>query len=227
MQLFRFLFCFWLAVVLTACSTQYSLLSRVVLELNSQSGVAGGDSHLPAKPDLRYRYLRVDVSGKKPAMLVLAFEEPHPLGSVEVWYSNAGQVIKTLHGRIISTHGLETNWLNVQLPFLPVQWLPLKLGQVEYQRVRDQMPGYQYQVSDTVFIKPLQNIPSIDLPGHNLQKHASHFRWFEETSNANLPNSYYAWGVHRGQYTVVYSEQCLSVGFCLKLQRWPVQEEPF
>jgi hypothetical protein len=41
----------------------------------------------------------------------------------------------------------------------------------------------------------------------------------------SLPEARFAWGRHRGLWTVVQSEQCLAPDFCLKLQRWPVQEE--
>ena len=217
----------WLATFfLASCSTQYSLLPKVIHELKSQAGVTGGDAHIPLKPDLAYRYLRVDVDGRKPALMVLAFEESDPFGSIEVWYSASGQVIKTQQGRIVATSGLQTNWNRVKYSGLEPEWLPKSGSAVQYQRVRDEMPGYKYGLTDSVKLQSLPEFPAIDLPKALTYEQASRFKWFRETSSGGLPNAWYAQGLHRGLTTVVYSEQCLSVKFCLKLLRWPIQENP-
>ena len=39
-----------------------------------------------------------------------------------------------------------------------------------------------------------------------------------------LPDAWFAWGKHLGVNQIVYSEQCITPDFCLKLQRWPLLE---
>jgi hypothetical protein len=59
---------------------------------------------------------------------------------------------------------------------------------------------------------------------------AGHYAWFKETAvpqgtqNGATLTNWYAWGLHLGQQRVVYSEQCLKPDFCVRMQRWPVQE---
>jgi hypothetical protein len=216
-----------LVVMLQACATKYSLLTRVIDELQSQAGVTGGDAHIPAKPDLAYRYLRVDIEGRKTALMVLAFEEAHPNGAIEVWYSASGQVIKMQNSRVIATSGLETDWLRVQYSPQAPEWSQLSNQPTQYSRLRDEMPGYRYAVADALQLSAVQGVPAIRLPQSLPPATAQSYRWFQERSSSTLPPAWYAWGVHRGQATVVYSEQCLSAQLCLKLQRWPLQEAPF
>ena len=214
-------------VLLSACSSRFSLLSRVVDELQSQAGVTGGDAHIPSKPNLAYRYLRVDIEGRKTALMVLAFEEAHPNGAIEVWYSAGGQVIKMQNSRVIATSGLATDWLRVQYSPQAPEWAQLSDQSTHYTRLRDEMPGYHYAVADTLQLKAVQGVPAIRLPQSLPPAKALSYRWFQERSSSTLPLAWYAYGMHRGQMTVVYSEQCLSAQLCLKFQRWPVQEAPF
>ena len=79
--------------------------------------------------------------------------------------------------------------------------------------------------------------PASNLPASVHPDMAARYAWFEETAlptnglggalsaaASALSASRFAWGLHLGQPTVVYSEQCLAPGVCLRMQRWPVQD---
>ena len=183
---------------------------------------------LPAKPNPLYRYLRIEAAGRAPALLVLGYVDAHPQGDIEVWYSAKNEVIKTQNGRIVGTTGLEVDWRAVRFPSAPPAWAAVPLQGGVYQRLRDEMPGHRYAVSDRMELKPWLGLPPISLPISLPVEPANAYRWFRETALSStdppLPPAWFAWGQHWGQTAVVYSEQCLSATFCLKLQRWPVQE---
>ena len=225
MKLFLMVLCI---VCLQACTTQYSLLPRVVGALQTRSVVPGDDGHIPTAPNLAYRYMRVDIEGRTTALMVLAFEDVTPSGAVEVWYSASGQMIKTRNSRVIATSGLDVNWVKVVYqPSIP-PWNISNGHSVEYTRQRDEMPGYRFAIVDQLKLVSVNKVPDITLPQSLPPNKASTYQWFQESGTPShasaLPPSWYAWGMHRGQATVVYSEQCLSSTFCLKLQRWPVQD---
>lgn len=188
---------------------------------------SGSQTTLPAQPNPAYRYLRVEVAGHPPALLVLGYIDAHPQGEIEVWYSSQREVIKTQNGRIVGTAGLETDWRAVQFPSAPPPWAEMPADGAVYQRLHDEMPGHRYGITDSVEIKSWDGAPPIVLPHSLPAKQALSYRWFRETTlNSTappLPPAWFAWSEHQGQATVVYSEQCLSRTFCLKLQRWPLQ----
>lgn len=180
------------------------------------------------KADPRFDFLRVDVSNRSAAVLILGSVEAHPGGEVKVWYSGLREVIKTQNGRIIGTYGLEVDWFNVVWSPMPPAWSAVGSQEIYFQRVHDEMPGYRYAVSDQVELKRWHGVPPIKLPVSLPPELAAKLTWFSETSVSSthqaLPTAWYAWGVHQGRPAMIYSEQCLSVTFCLKLQLWPAQE---
>ena len=188
----------------------------------------GDESTLTAKLNPNYRYLRIEVGGRAPALLVLGYIDAHPQGDIEVWYSAKQEVIKTQNGRIFGTMGLEVDWRSVRFLSNPPVWTAVPLQGSVYQRLRDEMPGYRYAIADRVELTPWVGLPPITLSATLRGQPGDAYRWFRETTfsttAASLPPAWFAWGTHRGQPTVVYSEQCLSATFCLKLQRWPAQE---
>lgn len=174
-----------------------------------------------------YRYLHVQANDSPPALLALGYEDPHPQGLIEVWYSAKQEVIKTQNGRIISTAGLLINWQAVRTPTAPADWSSLPSAGQGYQRLRDVSPGYQSSVTDQVTVKPHAGLPDIRLPPTLPESKAQTLRWFSETRQGrspSLPTAWFAWGQHQGQPGIVYSRQCLSPEYCLQLQRWP--QEP-
>ena len=199
-------------------------------ELDSVFALVGGNGFggpvIPVKPDLRYRYLRVEVEGHPPGMLVLGYIDPHPLGPIEVWYSASREVIKTQNGRIVATAGLKSDWSAVRFSQGPVSWPQVGAQDASYERVRDAVSEYRYAVVEQVQVKSVARVPDDVLVPSLPLAVAQQYQWFRETSRhkgeANLPDAWFAWGKHRGSHDVVYSVQCLTSDFCLHLQRWPV-----
>ena len=210
------------------CASGSTPLAQVLSALASDRFGAAEEAIQANRLNPLYRYLRVEVAGSAPALLVLGYIDAHPQGDIEVWYSSKSEVIKTQNGRIVGTTGLEVDWRAVRFPSAPPAWNAVPSHGVIYQRLRDEMPGHRYALSDDVELQPWVGVPPITLPASLSGAQAPTHNWFRETtltaSDRALPPAWFAWGMQRGQPTVLYSEQCLSATFCLKLQRWPVQE---
>lgn len=217
-----------MTIHLLGCASNSTPLADVVSAVASEKLGFTNAANLPAKPNPLYRYLRIEVEGRAPALLVLGYVDVHTQGDIEVWYSAKKEVIKIQNGRIVGTTGLEVDWRAVRFPSAPPAWTEVPLQGRVYQRIRDEMPGHRYAISDRLELKPWLGLPPMTLPASLAFEQAKAYRWFREaaltTTDQPLLPSWFAWGMHRGQSTVVYSEQCLSATFCLKLQRWPVQE---
>lgn len=228
---FAFRWC-WLAIVTAqfcACSTPSAPLTEILSAVASDKfGTASADPFAAQKLNPAYSYLRVELEGHAPALLVLGYVDPHQQGDIEVWYSAQQEVIKIQNGRIVGTAGLKVDWRAVQFPSPPPVWATRATQGATYHRLRDEMPGHRYNISDHLALQPWQGMPPIRLPNSLTEGQARTYAWFREstvkTSAEALPPAWFAWSLHRGVPTVVYSEQCLSTTFCLKLQRWPVQE---
>jgi Group 4 capsule polysaccharide lipoprotein gfcB, YjbF len=222
-----FLVCF-VAVGLAGCAARPSVLSETLSALWAQSGSGAGAAALPTSPDPRYRYLRVEVQDRPPALMVLGYADPDSAGEIETWYSANREVIKTQNGRIVSTAGLETDWVAVRYPLQPPSWDAIPPNGVAVQRQRDVMPGYAYGLDDVLWVTPLGLAPAGRLPTSLPVGIANTYRWFRQDARSAageaLPSAWFAWGKHRGMLTIVYSEQCLSASLCLKMQRWPMSE---
>lgn len=217
-----------MALVLAGCASSSNLLSDVVSGVVAERGSSGADSTVGAQLNPAYRYLRVDVAGRPPALLVLGYLDPHVDGDIEVWYSAKREVIKTQNGRIVATFGLETDWRAVRLLPPPPNWSEEPTNGVAYQRLRDEMPGYRYSLTDQVEVQHWTGDLPQGVPTALTQSVNARLRWYREVSlgstGRTLQPAWYAWGQHGGRNTVVYSEQCLAPDFCLKLLRWPVQD---
>lgn len=204
-------------------------LADVLSALAKETFGAKGPSLQDVKLNPLYRYLRVEAQGHPPALLVLGYVDAHPQGDIEVWYSAKGEVIKIQNGRIVGAVGLGIDWRSVQFSSSPPVWTAIPTQGLAYQRLRDEMPGHRSAISDRLEVKPWLGLPLIALPTSLPVDQARSYDWFREitvSTNAQpLPPAWFAWGLHRGQPTVVYSEQCLSATFCLRLQPWPVQKE--
>ena len=212
-----------IAGLLSACASHTAPYARALEAL----WATGNQPALPSQPDPRYRYLRIEASNSPAALLVLGYEDPHPLGAIEVWYSARQEVVKTQHGRIVGTAGLPLNWQQVQFPVTPPDWTAIPATGSHYQRRRDLSPGYRANLTDQLTVKPHTGQPDIALPASLSAASASGLQWFSEDAHGGtepLPRAWFARGQHRGQAGIVYSRQCLSAEYCLQLQRWP--QEP-
>jgi hypothetical protein len=174
---------------------------------------------LTLNPQLRY--LRVSTQGRN-ALMVLGYEDPTDSGPIETWYSREGEVLRLQNGRMVGTAGLTVDWQSVRYKGLPA-WAEMAGGQVaEFERQRDEMPGYRFNVADQLVLRPVPPPANAALEGLN----AADLVWYEETvmrPNGPLPSARYALRDKDGVRTVVYGEQCLSAQFCMSWQTWPAQ----
>ena len=219
--------------VLTGCAGGGSAFVQSVQLVGQQMFSGAENDGLPRNPDPRFLYLRVDIPGLSPAMWVLGYIDASPLGEVEVWYSASNQVMKLQNGRIVSTRGLAADWPATRFLSAPPSWEQLMSTQcesgAEWEREHDELPAYRYGVRERVASKALVRTPAIELPASLPADIATRYRWVQETAtaaNRAALTSWYAWGLHLGRAAVVYSEQCLKPDFCVRMQRWPAQEDP-
>lgn len=209
-MIFRLALC-----LLTVCASACTSLSSVLL-LGSRNEAAVDTASL----DPALKYLRVFVDGRV-ALLVLGYVDAHPHGNVETWYSAKGEVIKLQRGRIVGTVGLSTDWRDVRQS-APPSWRDLTKKPLEYQRERDEMPGYRMGIVEQITIRPIPAPIKSQISGldpHGLQ-------WFEESVvsgllSVDLPRDRFAVRSGQGGDTVVYAEQCLSRDLCIAWQKWP------
>lgn len=166
----------------------------------------------PLDPALRY--LRVTANGKV-ALMALGYTDP---GSVQVWYSAMGEVLRLQQGRLMGLTGTPVEWRAVSWPEGLPAWSSV-LGQgpgASYQRLRDEMPGYHLGVRDALHLQPMAAPGGTALQGLP----AESLRWFQEIPNGGaLPPARYA--VHPDTAEPVYGEQCLNAELCLTWQTWP------
>ncbi len=218
-----------LTVGLAGCASGNNLVSDVVRGVVAERFGDAPDPIAGVKLNPDYRYLRVEVAGRPPALLVLGYVDPHPDGEIEVWYSAKQEVIKTQNGRIIATFGLETDWRAVRLqPALP-PWAADPSNGMRFARLRDEMPGYRYAITEQVEGRPWPGPPPQGVSAVFANTAAKGLHWYREVALGNtgrspMPPAWFALGPSGGRDTVVYSEQCLSPVFCLRLIRWPLQD---
>ena len=176
-----------------------------------------------AKLDPNFRYLRVTIGGRV-VLLALGYLDPHPQGTIEVWYSAEREVVRLQNGRVVGAVGVTTEWRNVVLPDLP-EW-PKLAGAAEpfrWTRTRDVMPGYRYGQRDALSLRTIPTPDKSALQGLD----STHLTWFEErfaddgSLKTALPAARYAVAIAGDQGVVVYGEQCLAPQTCFTWQRWP------
>jgi len=168
-----------------------------------------------------FRYLKVTAHGRD-ALMVLGYTDPHPAGTIETWYSSVGEVLRMQNGRILSTAGLDLNWVAVRYKGLPEWKTVVAQGKLEFTRERDEMPGHRFGLMDRVDLYAVQ--PPKD--AHLLGVDPNGLRWFEErvqSSASSLPSARYGLAIAGGEAKVVYGEQCLSERLCIAWQTWPAK----
>lgn len=200
--------------------------------LVATGGTGVAKDAIPAMPDLRYRYLRVEVDGHPAAMLVLGYLDPHPLGPIAVWYSGNQEALRTQNGRLVGSTGSFYDWSALRFAPAPPAWTAVPAEGATYSRQRDTMPGYRFGITEQMQLRAWPGLPPVKLPDSLPRAKAQTYQWYRESAavvqgqeGVALPDAWFAWGKHRGIETIVYSEQCLAPDFCLKLQRWPLLEE--
>ncbi|MES2208455.1 MAG: YjbF family lipoprotein [Pseudomonadota bacterium] len=188
-----------------------------------------------AKLDSHYRYLRFEVN-QHPVLLILGFVDVHPEGPVEVWYGGDPVMVKLQNGRYVASKGLQTNWQDVHIDQVP-DFASLNQPQ-RYLRTRQQAPGAEFGIRETVVITPLNQAPDIApklLKEPNIRLVASGdnvdvapIRWFSEVvvsastatmSKAKLP-AFYAVEM-ASKPKIIFGYQCLKADYCISWQAWP------
>lgn len=221
-----------LSVLLAGCASG-SLLSDVTGALWQEQFGGGVDAVTSAPLNPAYRYLRVQIPGRLAALLVLGYVDADSQGDIEVWYSARHEVIKLQNGRIIGTAGLELDWRSVRFSPEPPAWGSAASQQNTFTRVRDEMPGYRYALSDQIVRASALGVPPMTLPASLPPQLAQQYAWVRESHTAaslgtlaqpSLPDSWYALEKFQQGWRVAYSYQCLSAQYCLSLQRWPIQK---
>ena len=189
------------------------------------SAVLGSNkATVPSKFNPAYRYLYVEVPGSPiSATLVLGYLDSTPVGSLETWYSASNEVIKIQNGRIVATTGLQFDWASTTLTQVPPDWSKIDERGQSYSRVRDVMPDYRFGIREQITVQRTE-IPK-NLPATVSRRMAEKWAWFRETQASTTDevfrDSIFALGQIEGATAIVYSEQCLSSTFCLRLQSWP------
>lgn len=216
---------FWLTALLRAGILLITLfllsacvqtpVTRTLLDSFSK-GVSVDDISL--NPD--FRYLRVSAQGRQ-SLLVLGYIDPHPSGPVETWYSGSGEVLRLQNGRIVSTQGLQVDWRAVRHS-APPHWsdIPDSLP-VEWVRERDEMPGYRFNITETLVLRAIAAPEKSRLAGMAPEQ----LFWVEETVHGSRnawSSARYGLDFRFAEPAVVYGEQCLSPDLCITWQTWPV-----
>lgn len=216
-------------VCLSGCSSG-SLLSDVTRSLYNDKFGSGVDPTLSVSLNPAYRYLRVEVNGGQPVLLVLGYVDPDPHGDIEVWYSADQEVIKIQNDRIVGTVGLPSDWRNVRFAEVPPTWAAVSQSPQRMLRVRDEISGYRYGISEQLTLEAVAGSPAIRLPSTFPVTQAQRYSWFRETvtglGRSDLPASWYAVGSYQGHQAVVYSFQCVGPQMCFGMQRWPPEKDP-
>ena len=165
-----------------------------------------------------FEYLWVSVQGR---VSLMALGERKVQGNTpdeqvhEYWYTGQGEMLYLLNGRIQEAKGFTHEW-RAQNSAQPA-WTGLLTSQraLTWRRQLDVMPGYQYGLVTHLTSYPIAT-PKALPEGVSAQA-----RWAEDTVVAKNQQGR-AWlfkqkfAVLEGQ--VVYSEQCVSDSFCLKLR---------
>jgi hypothetical protein len=203
-----------LALALSACTNLW------------QAGWQTAQQALPQKItaqsitlDPQLRYLKVAINEHEVLMV-----EAYRSDSDSVWVSSDLAILKTRNGYLTDLEGFRINWQEVRgLNLVTAAQLAKPTA---YTRVRNEMPGYRYQIRESVLVSPLERAPEeIQLiPPRN-----ANLRWFSEEVRTQMgeraPNyrypGFFAIDISQHPYQVVFGQQCLGRGYCI---RWQVIE---
>jgi len=161
-----------------------------------------------------FSYLRVQVDGRV-AYFALGYQDPHPNGEIEVWYSREKEVLRLQNGRLVGAVGMAKEWRSVSSSAMP--WSD-DMKPASFSRVRDVSPGYLYGIHEQVRVwrvPPPANTKLVGVAPESLV-------WFEEVAEGahQLPPSLYGLRNEADKLQVIYSEVCLDSELCFTWQRW-------
>jgi len=175
----------------------------------------------PQNPDPKLRYLKVAVNQHEVLMV-----EAYRAGGDSVWVSSDLAILKTRNGYLTDLEGFRINWQDVR--GLNLATAAQLAKPTAYTRVRNEMPGYRYQIRERVLVSPLSRAPDDVVFTQNI---GSSIRWFTEEvvslSGGQEPSYRYpgvfAVDMSQRPYQVVFGRQCLARDYCI---RWQTLEYP-
>lgn len=199
---------------LSGCAPSSSM--RSVLDLSQQITTSAPELQVAPSLNPDYRYLRVQTDNRA-SFFVLGYLDPHPDGTLEVWFSAQKEVLRLRQGRLMGVSGTATEWLNVTYA-QPPAWSE-SLTHANYLRTRDIAPGYHFGLAESLqlqSIKAPEKSNLLGIPPESLS-------WFSESSTGKdgLKPTLYALRHEEDGARVVYSETCLAKELCFSWQRWP------
>lgn len=180
-------------------------------------------------------YMKVQATNTYPALLTFAYIEPKSGPKTEVWISGASQYVKLQEGHIVASMGLPgLNWKSASAEPTWPEWAAVANARSQtYTRVRSTLPLYDFGIRELLELSPTPppHVPLANLLAGASDEKARHWRWYREkvlsSPRATLPDAIFATARIQGSTLVVYSEQCLSEDFCIKMMRWPqLESEP-
>ncbi len=165
----------------------------------------------------KFNYLAVHASS---GLIFMVTTPPSHVTDLVTWYSAQRDSLTLNQGRLANIYGTLTEWREVNLKEAP-NWQRLLSSEqpITWHRVRNQLPGYLFNVHETLNI--FKTIPPsvIKLNYHQ----ANTLTWFQENNltHPELGPSFYALSQHKHQYQVVFSQFCLAPNDCLTLEQVP------
>ena len=170
-----------------------------------------------------HEYLLAEVNGRQ-VILALGQRKTTPSADGDVvdeyWYSASREMIHLRNGRLHVIMGMHTEWRDNRST--PPAWSALQAqGQAaQWQRTRDEMPYYRFDIQDRIRTQALAHPPGAVPEGLPTQGHA--IRWAQDHIETTTPKGYrwvYTQNFALAANQVIYSEQCISPELCLRLQR--------
>ena len=220
---FLLLLPFLLALSLTGCQTTSGQLGAIEDAWKLTFAPSKIDtSSLPKQ----YEYLLIH-GGVKPTLMGLGkrtqTNTPQGLVEDEYWFSAQGELLVLRNGRIHTVFGLPVEWRSNQSS--PPTWQQTIDSQqvTSWARVRDELPNYRFGISDKIHTTLLASPPKLDSIAIDLAPASnSQLQWIQdtiETSNDKGQRWVFKQVFAIERNLMVYSEQCISPKYCLRIQR--------
>lgn len=172
--------------------------------------------HARVQPGIEYLWVSVDGRASLMALGERNVQGKAPDARVhEYWYTGQGEMLYLLNGRIQEVRGFTHEWRGQSSATPAWEDVLSNKREITWRRQLDVMPGYRY---NSVTHLTTYQIPA---PRPLPEGVSAQARWVEDTVDAKTSEGR-PWR-HRQRFAivdaqVVYSEQCVSESFCMKLR---------